>query len=413
MLSTFQWIFYVFLTARLLLLPVYGLNVIDLDHNNIETELVKAKVVFVNFYADWCRFSQMLKPTFEQAADILKEEFPNDLILARIDCEDQQEICQRFSVNKYPTLKIFRNGQVTKREFRGQRTVDSLSKFCRDQLSDKIQEFHASQDLNIDFSKRNVIGYFDTKNSGNFHAFEKVADQFREDCEFYVGFGDASSKERENGDKVVFKTNKMEADYGKSLDNYDELKSWASEYCVPLVRVITFENAEELTEEGIPFLLLFHHPDDKHSTEIFQQTIQNHFTHFKGTINFLTADGIQFSHPLHHLGKSTSDLPLIAIDSFRHMYTLPSFDDIKEPKNLQKFIEDFQSGKLHREFHHGPDPTESPKLEEVPHEEEIDKDFDMDTRDDQDDEKKTDPPETVFKKLKPSNDRYTLLRDEL
>lgn len=74
----------------------------------------------------------------------------------------------------------------------------------------------------------------------------------------------------------------MEADYGKSLDNYDELKSWANEYCVPLVRVITFENAEELTEEGIPFLLLFHHPDDKHSTEIFQQTIQNHFTHFKG-----------------------------------------------------------------------------------------------------------------------------------
>ena len=25
----------------------------------------------------------------------------------------------------------------------------------------------------------------------------------------------------------------------------------------------------------------------------------------------------------------------------------------------------------------------------------------------------TDPPETVFKKLKPSHDRYTLLRDEL
>lgn len=26
----------------------------------------------------------------------------------------------------------------------------------------------------MQFSKRNVIGYFDTKNSGNFHAFEKV-----------------------------------------------------------------------------------------------------------------------------------------------------------------------------------------------------------------------------------------------
>ena len=31
-------------------------------------------------------------------------------------------------------------------------------------------------------------------------------------------------------------------------------------------------------------------------------------------VNFLIADGVKFAHPLHHLGKSKSDLPLIAID---------------------------------------------------------------------------------------------------
>lgn len=35
---------------------------------------------------------------------------------------------------------------------------------------------------------------------------------------------------------------------------------------------------------------------------------------------FLTADGSKFTHPLHHLGKSLNDLPLIVIDSFQHMY---------------------------------------------------------------------------------------------
>ena len=44
---------------------------------------------------------------------------------------------------------------------------------------------------------------------------------------------------------------------------------------------------------------------------------------FAENINFLTADGVQFAHPLHHLGKSKNDLPLIAIDSFRHMYLFP------------------------------------------------------------------------------------------
>ena len=45
-------------------------------------------------------------------------------------------------------------------------------------------------------------------------------------------------------------------------------------------------------------------------------------------VNFLTADGTKFTHPLHHLGKSVKDLPVLAIDSFRHMYIFPH--DIKQ-----------------------------------------------------------------------------------
>ena len=30
----------------------------------------------LNFYADWCRFSQMLRPIFDKAADALNQEFP-------------------------------------------------------------------------------------------------------------------------------------------------------------------------------------------------------------------------------------------------------------------------------------------------------------------------------------------------
>jgi hypothetical protein len=40
-------------------------------------------------------------------------------------------------------------------------------------------------------------------------------------------------------------------------------------------------------------------------------------------VNFLTADGVKFAHPLHHLGKSKEDLPLIAVDSFRKQQHQP------------------------------------------------------------------------------------------
>jgi len=39
-----------------------------------------------------------------------------------------------------------------------------------------------------------------------------------------------------------------------------------------------------------------------------------------GVVTALTADGVKFTHPLHHIGKTVDNLPLLAIDSFRHMY---------------------------------------------------------------------------------------------
>ena len=77
---------------------------------------------------------------------------------------------------------------------------------------------------------------------------------------------------------------------------------------------------QELTEEGLPFVILFYNPDDTSIVDRYKKVISSQMMHEKVNVNFLSADGNKFSHPLHHLGKSASDLPLICIDSFRHMY---------------------------------------------------------------------------------------------
>jgi len=56
---------------------------------------------------------------------------------------------------------------------------------------------------------------------------------------------------------------------------------WANEKCIPLIRQITFENAEELTDEGLPFLILFHHIDDQQSLSLFQQQVEKQLIHEK------------------------------------------------------------------------------------------------------------------------------------
>lgn len=172
-----------------------------------------------------------------------------------------------------------------------------------------------------------------------------MALDLRDDCNFYWVSGDVAAMHLKDGmtSQIMFKptrTKPGEKDliYPGVMTSYDELSSWSTDKCIPLVREITFENAEELTEEGLPFLILFHHPDDKASVEAFTQVAHSELYTESSTINFLVADGVKFAHPLHHLGKSQSDLPLIAIDSFRHMYLFPRFKDLWWVRNVSSLI---------------------------------------------------------------------------
>ncbi|XP_066587117.1 endoplasmic reticulum resident protein 44 isoform X2 [Prorops nasuta] len=378
---------------------------IPLTSKNIDITLASNELVFINFYAEWCRFSNLLAPIFDEAANKVREAFPEagSVVMGKVDCDKESSLASRFHITKYPTLKVIRNGTPTKREYRGRRSVEAFEEFVKEQFKDPIQVFYDLKELtNLDDKKRMIIGYFDRQDVPEYKVFRRVATNLKDDCQFHVGFGDASKAMHPPGTPIlVFRSDKAlsndeDETFTGNMLSYDELNIWAQEKCVPLVREITFENAEELTEEGLPFLILFHNTDDSESVKKYKDVVTRTLIDQKQNINFLTADGLKFAHPLRHLGKNKEDLPLIAIDSFRHMYLFPNFQDIDVPGKLKEFLEDLYTGKLHREFHYGPDPTnnEIPKTDgqaKVP----------------------TLPPKSTFKELAPSKNRYTLLRDEL
>ncbi|XP_013387936.1 endoplasmic reticulum resident protein 44 [Lingula anatina] len=355
---------------------------------------------------------------------------PGKVALAKVDCDKESSLAARYHVSKYPTLKLFRNGQPVKREYRGQRSIDAFTNFLKEQTKDVIIE-HASSDEfdSTEGKKRRILGMFESKDSENYMTFARVANGLRDDCEFHISVGPGSAKDRVSGDLVLFRgphTKNEDVVYTGMLNDYEILKQWITDKCIPLVREITFENAEELTEEGLPFLILFHDLDDKETPRIYQEEVAKQIINERNNVNFLTADGKKFAHPLHHLGKSDKDLPVLAIDSFRHMYVFPY--DVKtrltEPGLLKTFIADLHSGKLHREFHHGPDPTPPPPVQEQPSSEDqeeqpanhVPKEPQQPNQPAQhqfQQEQPTDPPESTFRKLAPSRNRYTLLRDEL
>lgn len=67
------------------------------------------------------------------------------------------DIAQRYRITKYPTLKLFRNGMMMKREYRGQRSVVAIADFIRQQQVDPVKEMHSLEEINtLDVSEKDT-----------------------------------------------------------------------------------------------------------------------------------------------------------------------------------------------------------------------------------------------------------------
>lgn len=100
-------------------------------------------------------------PVFEDAAEKVTEEFPElgQVVMGKVDCDKESSIATRFHITKYPTLKVIRNGQPAKREYRGQRSTEAFVSFIKKQMEDPIKEFHNLRELtDLESDKRIIIG---------------------------------------------------------------------------------------------------------------------------------------------------------------------------------------------------------------------------------------------------------------
>ncbi|KHJ90640.1 thioredoxin, partial [Oesophagostomum dentatum] len=89
-----------------------------MDVGNAQELLEKHQLVFVSFGADWCPYSQALRPIFEESAEQFKKIYPTaDVIWAYVDCVAEVPLCNKYYITKYPTMKVFIYSDMMKNEY--------------------------------------------------------------------------------------------------------------------------------------------------------------------------------------------------------------------------------------------------------------------------------------------------------
>lgn len=76
---------------------------VDITKETLAETIENNEIVLIDFWAAWCGPCRAFGPTYEKVS----EKYPN-IVFAKVDTEDQQEIAQEFGIRSIPTLVAFR-----------------------------------------------------------------------------------------------------------------------------------------------------------------------------------------------------------------------------------------------------------------------------------------------------------------
>jgi len=81
--------------------------VVELTKDNFEQVVTGNATVVVDYWAPWCGPCRGFAPVFERVS----EKHP-DVVFAKVNTDDEQEIAGHFQIRSIPTLMVFRDSII-------------------------------------------------------------------------------------------------------------------------------------------------------------------------------------------------------------------------------------------------------------------------------------------------------------
>lgn len=338
----------------LLFAAVFGSDVIELGDSNFKDGVADKDIMLVEFFAPWCGHCKRLAPEYETAATLLKKNDP-PVPLAKVDCtEAGKDSCSKYGVSGYPTLKIFRGGEMSK-DYDGPRDSKGIVEYMKKNAGPSSVTLKDVDHLNkkLDNAKDVlVVGFFSDENDF-YKKFMKAADQKRTEFNFAHSLDTDINKQFDFNDAIViFRPKHMHAKFEDAKEiltnadvNTNEIKLFIEEKHIGLVGQMKPSNEDSFKK---PAVVVYYNVDwekDLKGSRYWRNRVARIAKKFIGDITFAIASKSDYSRQLGDWGlqESGKDVNAVARNAKGQVFKMTEKFTVDA---LETFVNEFKDDKL-------------------------------------------------------------------
>ncbi|KAG2311098.1 hypothetical protein Bca52824_022655 [Brassica carinata] len=324
-------------------------DVVVVKERNFTDVIENNEYVMLEFYAPWCGHCQSLAPEYAAAATELKGD---GVVLAKIDATVENELAHQYSVQGFPTILFFVDGEH--KPYTGGRTKDTIVTWVKKKIGPSVYNLTTVDDAEKVLTSGNkvVLGYLNAL-VGVEHDQLAAASKAEDDVNFYQTVNPDVAKmfhidpETKRPALVLVKREEEKISHFDGEFVKSALVSFVSANKLPLVSVFTPEVSQEIFESEIKKqLLLF---ATKNDSEKVLPEFEEAAKSFKGKLIFVyvDVDNEEYGEPVaEYFGASSSSGPKLVAFTGNEDPKKHYFDGEIKSDKIKTFGEDFLSDKL-------------------------------------------------------------------
>lgn len=324
--------------------------VIELTEQNFGDFIGSNDYVFVEFYAVGCGACKQLAPHYNSAAKILADA-GSPIKLAKINAITETDIANKYNVDGYPTLLLFRKGDVT--EYNRDRSAEDIVRWLNKKIAPPATELNDIEEVRRFLEDNDVvsIGFFTDQSSGRAKLFLKVADNI-DDFPMGITSNERIFKEysAKNEDIILFKKHDDEKVRYEGELNEENLEVFFSARSLPSLVELTQETTVAIIRSKITTILFFILSKSDENAKEIEEEARSIATHFQEKLRFVlvNTDVEGNSGMLQYLRIERRREPFMVI------FELQKFNKYKPEHNeitaasIRKFVEDFLDNKIEK-----------------------------------------------------------------